>query len=177
MRILAVSGSLRVSSSNTVLLRALAELAPAGVEVRLYEELAQLPHFNPDLDIEPVPEAVREWRSQLASADGVVFSAPEYAHGVPGSLKNALDWVVGSGELVNRAVVLFNASARGMYAQASLTETLTVMTARVASPVTVNIGRLTVEQAREDTAIAGALRQGLGRFVEFIGAGVNAAAE
>ena len=61
----------------------------------------------------------------------MVFSVPEYAHGVPGVLKNGLDWVVGSGEFVNKPVTLFNASPRGTYAQASLTETLTVMSAKV----------------------------------------------
>jgi NAD(P)H-dependent FMN reductase len=131
MRILAISGSLRTSSSNTTLLRAAAELAPHGVEVFLYEGLSELPHFNPDLEGATMSPAVSVWRSKLRDADGVVFSVPEYAHGVPGVLKNSLDWVVGSGELVDKPVTLFNASPRGTYAQASLTETLTAMSARV----------------------------------------------
>ncbi len=77
------------------------------------------------------------WRSKLKTADGVVFSVPEYAHGVPGVLKNALDWIVGSGELVDKPVTLFNASPRGKYAQASLTETVTVMSAKVLSEASV----------------------------------------
>src|ERR1041385_679915 len=99
MRILAISGSLRASSSNTALLQAAAELVPEDVEVVLYEGLGDLPHFNPDLDGETVAPAVSGWRSKLRDADGVVFSVPEYAHGVPGVLKNSLDWVVGSGEI------------------------------------------------------------------------------
>ena len=89
MRILAISGSLRGGSSNTQALRALTSLVPDGVSVELYEGIGDLPHFNPDLDGEtPIP-AVEHFRAALAGADGVVFSSPEYAHGVPGVLKNA----------------------------------------------------------------------------------------
>ena len=139
MRILAISGSLRASSSNTALLQAAAALAPQDVEVVLYDGLGDLPHFNPDLDGETVAPAVSSWRSKLRDADGVVFSVPEYAHGVPGVLKNGLDWVVGSGELVDKPVTLFNASPRGTYAQASLTETLTVMSAKVVPEASVTL--------------------------------------
>ena len=139
MRILAISGSLRASSSNTALLQAAAALAPQDVEVIPYDGLGDLPHFNPDLDGETVAPAVSRWRSKLRDADGVVFSVPEYAHGVPGVLKNALDWVVGSGEFVDKPVTLFNASPRGTYAQASLTETLTVMSAKVVPEASVTL--------------------------------------
>ena len=111
MRILAISGSLRASSSNTALLQAAAALAPQDVEVVLYDGLGDLPHFNPDLDGETVAPAVSSWRSKLRDADGVVFSVPEYAHSVPGVLKNSLDWVVGSGELADKPVTLFNCVA------------------------------------------------------------------
>jgi NAD(P)H-dependent FMN reductase len=126
-RILAISGSLRDASSNTRLLRAAAAVAPAGVEVRLYTGLAGLPHFNPDEDVEPALAAVAEFRALLQGADAVLVCSPEYAHGVPGSLKNALDWVVGSGELYGKPVGLLNASGRAVYAQASLAETLKTM--------------------------------------------------
>jgi chromate reductase, NAD(P)H dehydrogenase (quinone) len=89
-----------------------------------------------------VAPAVSDWRSKLRDADGVVFSVPEYAHGVPGALKNRLDWVVGSGELVDKPVTIFNASPRGTYAQASLTETLTVMSAKVVPEASVTLQRL-----------------------------------
>jgi len=125
--ILAVSGSLRTASSNTALVRAAAASAPQNVAVRLYSDLAELPHFNPDLDGDTPPTAVAQFRSQLAACDAVLISSPEYAHGVPGALKNALDWVVGSGELVGQPVALINTSPRATHAQASLAETLTVM--------------------------------------------------
>lgn len=105
----------------------------------IYEGLGKLPHFNPDHDGEQAEPAVTGWRSSLRSCDGVVFSVPEYAHGVPGSLKNALDWVVGGSEFVGKPVTLFNASPRGTYAQASLLETLTVMSANVVSEASVTL--------------------------------------
>src|SRR5260370_1418906 len=130
IRILAISGSLRRSSSNSRLLRAAANLAPEGVEITLYDGLADLPHFNPDLEGSE-PSAVLDFRLQLQRSDGVLISSPEYAHGVPGSLKNALDWLVGSGELIDKPVAMLNASLVAAYAQASLNETIAVMSARV----------------------------------------------
>ena len=138
IRILAISGSLRRSSSNSRLLRAAANLAPKGVEITLYDGLADLPHFNPDLEGSE-PSAVLDFRLQLERSDGVLISSPEYAHGVPGSLKNALDWVVGSGELVAKPVAMLNASQTATYAQVSLHETITVMSARVVKEASLTI--------------------------------------
>ncbi len=103
------------------------------MEFTLYMGLSHLPHFNPDLDDEEHPLApVKELRALFTQADGIVISSPEYAHGVPGSLKNALDWIVSSGELRGKPVLLINASpGGGDRAQASLIETLQVMEARV----------------------------------------------
>src|SRR5438105_3467377 len=115
MRILTISGSLRSASSNTTLLRAAAALAPEGVEIILYDGLGDLPHFNPDLEEANLP-SVMDFRARLRAADGVLISSPEYAHGVPGVMKNALDWVVGSGEFVDKPVALLNASPRSTYA-------------------------------------------------------------
>lgn len=126
MRILAVSGSLRAGTSNTALLEAVVVVAQQGVEVKLYEGLGELPHFNPDLEGKGLPQTVRAWQQALRESDALVVLTPEYAHGVPGVLKNALDWVTGSGELAGKPVALFNASSRSVCAQASLAETLTV---------------------------------------------------
>jgi NAD(P)H-dependent FMN reductase len=135
MRILAISGSLRAASSNSTLLSAVTLLAPASVEVMIYAGLANLPHFNPDLDREldapTLPAQVRELRSRVAAADALLISSPEYAHGVPGSLKNALDWLVGGSEMPGMPVALLSASARATYAQASLAETLRTMSATI----------------------------------------------
>jgi len=109
------------------------------VEVSIYRELAELPPFNPDLDNEDPPGAVTSFRARLQTCDAVLISCPEYAHGVPGALKNALDWVVGSGELVGKPVALINGSARATHARASLIETLTVMSARVIPDASITI--------------------------------------
>jgi len=168
MRILAISGSLRASSSNTALLQTAVALAPPDVEVVLFDGLGDLPHFNPDLDGATVPQAVSVWRSKIRDADGVVFSVPEYAHGVPGVLKNGLDWVVGSGEFVDKPVTLFNASPRGTYAQASLTETLTVMSAKVVPEASVTLPLLgktvTAAQIVAEPGMAAVVRSGLEGF-------------
>src|SRR4051812_20686047 len=139
IRVLAISGSLRRASSNRALVRAAAQLAPPGVEVAIYEELDQLPPFNPDLDADTPPMPVGAFRAALKSADAVLLSSPEYAHGVPGVLKNALDWVVGSGALVDKPVALLNASSRATRAWRSLVETLSVMSARVIREASVTV--------------------------------------
>lgn len=138
-RILAISGSLRAASINTALVKAVTALAPENVEVIVYGGLGELPHFNPDLDKEPAPPAVAQFRTQLRGSAGVIISSPEYAHGIPGVLKNALDWVVASGELYEKPVALFSASPRATYAQASLTETLNVMTATVLEEASITL--------------------------------------
>jgi chromate reductase len=131
VRILAISGSLRRASSNSALVAAVARLAPLTVDVSIYRELGELPPFNPDLDGDDVPAAVSRLRAALQAADAVLISSPEYAHGAPGVLKNALDWVVGSGELVDKPIALINSSSRAKHAWASLAETLAVMSANV----------------------------------------------
>ena len=128
--IVGISGSLRAASSNAALLRAVARVLPRDVKLVLYDGMGALPHFNPDLDDgeQPPPPAVAALREFLLNADGVVISSPEYAHGVPGALKNLLDWLVSTGELVGTPVALLNASpSGGAYAQSSLAETLRTM--------------------------------------------------
>ncbi len=132
MRVLAISGSLRKGSTNTAALQALARLAPDGVKVLVYRDLARLPPFNPDDDVEdkPKPEPVGTLRKLVGASDAIVIAAPEYAHGLPGALKNALDWLVASETFAGKRVALINASPRAFHAEASLRETLATMAAR-----------------------------------------------
>jgi len=139
LRILAISGSLRRISSNTALVHAASELAPDGLEVRVFTQLAELPLFNPDVDGDEPPTAVVQFRLEFDASDGVLISSPEYAHGVPGALKNALDWIVASGEIVGKPVALFNASPRATHAQASLAETLRVMSANLVEEASIAV--------------------------------------
>jgi chromate reductase, NAD(P)H dehydrogenase (quinone) len=133
MRLLAISGSLRRASTNTAALEALARLAPEGVKVLVYRDLAKLPHFSPDDDVEdrPKPEPVETLRELVSASDALVIAAPEYAHGVPGALKNALDWLVASETFAGKPVALVNTSPRAFHAQASLREVLSTMAARL----------------------------------------------
>jgi NAD(P)H-dependent FMN reductase len=166
MKVLAIPGSLRAGSSNAALLRAAAALAPVGMQLLLYDGLGDLPHFNPDLDGEgqAPPAAVARLRSLVSASRGLVISSPEYAHGVPGSLKNALDWLVSHPDFAGKPVVLINASPTGgAHAQASLVETLRTMSARVLSDASVMtpVGRAKVDPQGNlsDPALASAVRQ------------------
>jgi len=127
--IFAISGSLRSASSNTAALRALASLAPPDVTIELYTGLGALPHFNTDLDGDTPPAAVRALREAVGRADALIISSPEYARGIAGSLKNALDWLVGSDTFPGKPVAILNTSPRAHHADAHLRLTLTTMAA------------------------------------------------
>ena len=131
LRVLAISGSLRARSINTAVLLAAQSLAPAGMTVTLSRDLGALPHFNPDLDLEPPPAPVAAWRQAIAGADVLLICTPEYAHGVPGVLKNALDWLVSHEPFIHKPVAIINARPDATHAPASLRETLSVMNARL----------------------------------------------
>jgi chromate reductase, NAD(P)H dehydrogenase (quinone) len=165
IRGLAISGSLRRASSNTALIVAAARLAPGTVEISIYRGLAEIPPFNPDLESDSAPEAVTRFRAALQACDVVLISSPEYAHGVPGVLKNALDWVVGSGELVDKPIALINASGRTTHAWASLAETLSVMSAHVIVEASITVPldgrRLDANGIVDDTELSSALRSAI----------------
>jgi len=139
LHILAISGSLRALSSNTALLRVAAEVAPADIDVALYDGLGALPYFNPDDDVDVPPPLVLDLRERIGAADGVLVCSPEYAHGVAGSLKNLFDWLVASVEFPFKPVALINASPLATHAHASLIETLTTMNANVVREACVTI--------------------------------------
>lgn len=132
MVIFAVSGSLRQNSSNTSILRMIKSVAPAGVEFILYDGLGALPHFNPDFDNDDAPAVVKELRGMLNRSDAILISTPEYAHGIPGSLKNALDWLVSTVVLENKTTaIILGSSSEGNFAKDSLVEVLKTMNARI----------------------------------------------
>ncbi|OSQ35325.1 NADPH-dependent FMN reductase [Thalassospira sp. MCCC 1A01428] len=130
-QVLAISGSLRKASINSTLLRA-AQIAADKfcLEIDIYTGLGDLPLFNPDLEGREA-QSVLNFRTKLRSCDAVLIASPEYAHGVTGVLKNALDWVVASGEFMGKPVVVLNASGRATIAQAALIETIGTMDATV----------------------------------------------
>jgi chromate reductase, NAD(P)H dehydrogenase (quinone) len=167
-RILAISGSLRARSTNATLLLAAARLAPPGVQIDLYKELEGLPLFNPDLDGNE-PEVVRHFQAALAGADGILICSPEYAHGVSGAMKNALDWLVSDVNLVGKPVALINASPRATYAHEALLETLRTMSWNVVADAsrTVPVTRpgLSVDEILGDGVLRSELDRAIREFV------------
>ena len=123
VRVVLVSGSTRARSTNTATLRTAAGLDVAGVEATLWERLVEVPAFVPDAEPPPV---VADLRDQLTAAEAVVICTPEYAGTLPGSFKNAIDWLVGSGELYRKPVAWINVAApgRGTGAEATLAAVL-----------------------------------------------------
>jgi chromate reductase, NAD(P)H dehydrogenase (quinone) len=128
MRILAISGSLQAASSNRALLALAAERAPQGVSVEVFDGLRDLPHFDPDLDLPAAPPAaVDRWRRALAHSDAVLIASPEYGFSLPGVVKNAIEWTIGSGELHEKIVAITAAvpgAERGRLGLKALRETL-----------------------------------------------------
>ncbi|HUL67640.1 MAG TPA: NADPH-dependent FMN reductase [Burkholderiaceae bacterium] len=128
MKVLAISGSLRAASINSALLRAAARLAPPGMEIVLYRDPGKLPLFNPDLESQ-VPAVVAAMRRAVATANALLIASPEYAHGVTGTIKNLLDWLVSYEPFIDKRVAVLNASPRARHADAALRETLKTMSA------------------------------------------------
>lgn len=170
--ILAISGSLRSGSSNHHILKYLAGQTPAGIKYNIYDELAMIPPFDPGLDNDTPPEVVTQLRELLTAADGVIICTPEYAFGVPGQLKNMLDWLVSSSTLVEKPVALITASLGGEHAHASLLLTLGALNSYVIDEATLRIsfirskmdsaGSITDEEAKQN------LNQAMKIFIQTI---------
>ncbi len=137
MRVLGISGSLRHDSHNSALLRAAAERLPAGAELVPFGRLGEIPPYDEDVEVEGVPEVVRDLREAIRNADAVLIATPEYNHSIPGQLKNALDWAsrpAGESALNGKPAATIGAST-GMFgavwAQAELRKVLGAMGGRV----------------------------------------------
>ncbi|HYQ22772.1 NADPH-dependent FMN reductase [Stenotrophomonas sp.] len=113
MKILAISGSVRRQSTNTALLRALQAIAPIGMALEVYIGIGDLPVFSPDLEGADEPCSVTAFKAAIAQSDGVLVCSPEYVRGIPGGLKNAIDWLVSGDQIVGRPIALVHASHRG----------------------------------------------------------------
>ncbi len=127
MKIVTLSGSLRAGSINSALLRTLARLAPPGMTV-VAGNISALPLFNPDLE-KTLPIEVVRFHAEISAADALVIASPEYAHGVSGVIKNALDWLVGLEGFAEKPIAVLNSAPRAHHADAALRETLTTMAA------------------------------------------------
>lgn len=177
LRILTIAGSLRARSTNLLLLETAALLAPPDICLEIFPELGNIPLFNPDHaaaagDIADTPPAVAALRASIQDADAIIISTPEYAHELPGALKNALDWLVGGIQLTDKPVALFNASARSVYAQAALREVLVTLGARILDNASVIVpltaDARTPQQLSAEPAIAAPVTAALQRLATSI---------
>jgi chromate reductase len=178
IRVLGIAGSLRSGSLNRALIHAAIELAPAGMEIHAYDALADVPLFNEDVEAQGDPAPVRHLKAAIQEADALLIATPEYNYGVPGVLKNAIDWASRpSGKCVlNRKPAALMGGSMGMHgtarAQMALrqsfvaTETYTMLRPEVYvggahQKVDAN-GRLTDEPTRKQ------IRKLLDAFAEWI---------
>ncbi len=129
-KVLAISGSTRQNSTNHRLIKAIIELSAASLDITVFDGIGNLPQFNPDDDGDNVATEVADFRQQLNNAEGVIICTPEYAHGVPGALKNAIDWTVSSSSFPHKPTMLITASTGGFYGHKALMETLKAIEAK-----------------------------------------------
>lgn len=138
MEILALLGSLGARSSNLALLEKARDIAPENVGLQLFTAIGTLPFFDPDASLDAPPETlpagVRALREAIERSDAVLIACPEYGHSLPGVLKNAIDWLIGSGELEGK-IVSITASvphpSRGRRGLAALRQTLEAVRAQI----------------------------------------------
>jgi NAD(P)H-dependent FMN reductase len=166
VQVLAVSGSLGAGSGNDALLRLAQARAPEGLEVVLFDGLEPIPAFNPDTEPSPVP--VERWRAVVQTAEALLFATPEYAHGLPGALKNALDWLVGTGDLYGKTAAIVSAAPspeRGGHARADLERTLSAQGTAVVASRTIAVASATRTDPGADPEVAVAIDEVLAVLV------------
>lgn len=146
-RLLGICGSLRANSFSSAILTALAD-ATADLATFDYADIGALPHFNQDLYVDPLPPPVRFLRDQISAADGLVIVSPEYNHGIPGVLKNALDWASrphNGSPLRNKPVLIVTSSPAvtgGVRAQYQIRETVISALARPLNTPEIVVGQV-----------------------------------
>ena len=149
-KILAICGSTRKTSSNLNLINAIKDLTKERFQISTFEGLAEIPHFNPDLDNEHPPETVTSFRNQLRDAEGILICTPEYAMGVPGTLKNAIDWTVSSCEFSHKPVALITASSLGENGHESLMKTLRIIESKITDQTQLVISYVKTKVSRDN---------------------------
>lgn len=167
IKILAIPGSLRANSSSNQILKVVLGFAPGDVSIEVYEGVGALPHFNDPVE---APEPVIEFRNKVREADAVLICTPEYAFGIPGSLKNALDWTVSSSEFVDKPVGLITASSQGEKSHAALILVLTAISSKLIHDATLLISfvraKLDSNGNIKDKALADQLKLVLDNLIE-----------
>ncbi len=157
----ALCGSQRKVSTNRRLLTTLRDHAPDGVTIEICDLIGDLPIFNPDREGEHTPDVVERLGAKMRAADGVIVACPEYAHGLPGGLKNALDWLVSRDEVPFKPVMIAHASHRGDFALGQLTEVLKTMSFDIVEEAHLRIGLLGKDDAAQAAVLDAAVRDGV----------------
>jgi chromate reductase, NAD(P)H dehydrogenase (quinone) len=174
MNVLAIAGSLRAASINAAFCRAAARLAPPGLAIEVFTGMGELPLFNPDLERDP-PPAVARFRAKVEAAGALLVASPEYAHGISGVMKNALDWLVSCEGFVAKPVALVNTSPRARHAYESLHEVLTTMSATLVREACIAVpllgGCVTEEAMIATPAVAAQIRDALAALQAFLRSG------
>ena len=170
-KIFAIPGSTRQSSTNLNLIKAISDLFEEKLAIKIFHGLSDIPHFSPDLDTADPPKNVLEFRKQLKEADGILICTPEYAMGVPGTLKNAIDWTVSSMEFSHKPVALITASSSGEKAHHSLLETLKVIESEIpgSSQLLISFAKTKIKDDKiTDTDTLEKVKQLIGSFINTI---------
>lgn len=171
-KIVAIPGSVRKPSSVHLLIDAIAKCYPTALDWIIFEDIGNLPHFNTDFNTEQVPPVVTAMREQLRSADAIIICTPEYGHGIPGSLKNAIDWNITSSGFSQKPVIAITAATDGESAHRSLLETLRVLEATYTDELQCRIPfiktKISPEADITDPDTLAAIRKIMDRLLEVI---------
>ena len=171
-KILAISGSTRVKSTNEALLNVIADRYRDRLEVQLYTGLSSLPHFNPDVDDDHIHPSVAEWRKLIADADGVLICTPEYVFSLPGALKNAIEWTVSTVVFENKPLAFIVASGLGEKTFESLTLIMKTVGAKMGEGATLLIqgsrGKVSSEGCIKDEGTSIAIDKLVDSFISTI---------
>jgi len=170
--ILAISGSLREKSTNLTIIENIAKMFADRINVTIYDGLANLPHFNPDLERAAPLAAVADFRRRIRAADGVLICTPEYVFSIPGALKNALEWTVGTSDFANKPTALITASSLGETTHEALFRVLKTIEARIAENTALLISgaraKLNSEGELSDAATIAALNLLIESFLQTV---------
>jgi chromate reductase, NAD(P)H dehydrogenase (quinone) len=172
-QVLAIIGSATTHSANLHLVQQLAVLAQNRFRVNIYNGLKQLPHFDPELSVGNTPPAVLDLRQQIAAADGIIISTPEYVFSIPSGLKNAIEWCVATTIFAHKPTGLITAAASGLKGHEELQLIMRTVEARFTGPTTLLIqgikGKLDADGAITDAKTRAELLDFVQAFAHLLG--------
>jgi chromate reductase, NAD(P)H dehydrogenase (quinone) len=167
MNVLAIPGSLRASSINAAFCRCVAQRAPAPMSVTVYSALGDIPPYNAEREAS-LPGPVQDFRSAIRRADALLIASPEYAHGISGVMKNALDWLVSYEGTVHKPIALINTSPRAHHAYDSLREVLQTMSTVIIEEASVSITLLGIHKTEHSMCADPNVMRSVQRLLEAI---------